>query len=107
MRRPLCAFCLSALGVLALCSFLPQMGLLLPSAAIFVVFCLLVWWKGGAARGYAVCLLLGAVLGVGIMKTTGARLAKIQDAYAGRDVTLTAEVESTGRAYTAGRVSAV
>lgn len=107
MRRPLCAFCLSALGVLALCSFLPQMGLLLPSAAIFVVFCLLVWWKGGAARGYAVCLLLGAVLGVGIMKVTGARLAKIQDACAGRDVTLTAEVESTGRAYTAGRVSAV
>ena len=107
MRRPLCAFCLSALGVLALCSFLPQMGLLLPSAAIFVVFCLLVWWKGGAARGYAVCLLLGAVLGVGIMEMTGARMAKIQDAYAGRDVTLTAEVESTGRAYTAGRVSAV
>ena len=107
MRRPLCAFCLSALGVLALCSFLPQMGLLLPSAAIFVVFCLLVWWKGGAARGYAVCLLLGAVLGVGIMEMTGARLAKIQDAYAGRDVTLTAEVKSTGRAYTAGRVSAV
>ena len=107
MRRPLCAFCLSALGVLALCSFLPQMGLLLPSAAIFVVFCLLVWWRGGAARGYAVCLLLGAVLGVGIMKTTGARLAKIQDAYAGKEVTLTAEVESTGRAYTAGRVSAV
>ena len=107
MRRPLCAFCLSALGVLALCSFLPQTGLLLPSAAIFVVFCLLVWWKGGAARGYAVCLLLGAVMGVGIMEMTGARLAKIQDAYAGRDVTLTAEVESTGRAYTAGRVSAV
>ena len=107
MRRPLCAFCLSALGVLALCSFLPQTGLLLPSAAIFVVFCLLVWWKGGAARGYAVCLLLGAVLGVGIMKTTGARLAKIQDAYAGKEVTLTAEVKSTGRAYTAGRVSAV
>ena len=107
MRRPLCAFCLSALGVLALRSFLPQMGLLLPSAAIFVVFCLLVWWKGGAARGYAVCLLLGAVLGVGIMEMTGARLAKIQDAYAGRDVTFTAEVESTGRAYTAGRVSAV
>ena len=93
--------------MLALCSFLPQMGLLLPSAAIFVVFCLLVWWKGGAARGYAVCLLLGAVLGVGIMEMTGTRLAKIQDAYAGRDVTLTAEVESTGRAYTAGRVSAV
>ena len=107
MRRPLCAFCLSALGVLALCSFLPQMGLLLPSAAIFVVFCLLVWWKGGAARGYGVCLLLGAVLGVGIMEMTGARLAKIQDAYAGKEVTLTAEVESTGRAYTAGRVSAV
>ena len=80
---------------------------MLPSAAIFVVFCLLVWWKGGAARGYAVCLLLGAVLGVGIMETTGARLAKIQDAYAGKEVTLTAEVESTGRAYTAGRVSAV
>ena len=107
MRCPLCAFCLSALGVLALCSFLPQMGLLLPSAAIFVVFCLLVWWKGGAARGYAVCLLLGAVLGVGIMEMAGARLAKIQDTYAGKEVALTAEVESTGRAYTAGRVSAV
>ena len=53
------------------------------------------------------CLLLGAVLGVGIMKTTGARLAKIQDAYAGKEVALTAEVESTGRAYKAGRVSAV
>mgnify|MGYP007102641492 CR=1 FL=1 len=41
------------------------------------------------------------------MKTTGARLAKIQDAYAGKEVALTAEVESTGRAYKAGRVSAV
>ena len=107
MRRPLCAFCLSALGVLALCSFLPQMGLLLPSAAIFVVFCLLVWWKGGAARGYAVCLLLGALVGVGIRETTDARLAKIQGSYAGQEAVLTAEVESIGRAYGAGRVSAV
>ena len=71
-------------------------------AAVCGNFCCLL-----AARGYAVCLLLGAVLGVGIMKTTGARLAKIQDAYAGKEVTFTAEVESTGRAYTAGRVSAV
>ena len=107
MRRPLCAFCLSALGVLALCSFLPQTGLLLPSAAIFVVFCLLVWWKGGAARGYAVCLLLGALVGVGIRETTDARLAKIQGSYAGQEAVLTAEVESIGRAYGAGRVSAV
>lgn len=107
MRRPLCAFCLSALGVLALCSFLPQTGLLLPSAAIFVVFCLLVWWKGGAARGYAVCLLLGALVGVGIRETTDARLAKIQGSYAGQEAVLTAEVESIGRAYGVGRVSAV
>ena len=107
MRRPLCAFCLSALGVLALCSFLPQTGLLLPSAAIFVGFCLLVWWKGGAARGYAVCLLLGALVGVGIRETTDARLAKIQGSYAGQEAVLTAEVESIGRAYGAGRVSAV
>ncbi|MFR5373292.1 MAG: hypothetical protein ACLTGJ_07120 [Faecalibacterium prausnitzii] len=69
---------------------------MLPSAAIFVVFCLLVWWRGGAARGYAVCLLLGAVLGVGIMKTTGARLAKIQDAYAGKKWPSPPEVESIG-----------
>ena len=96
MRRPLCAFCLSALGVLVLCSFLPQMGLLLPSAAIFVVFCLLVGWKGGAARGYAVCLLLGALVGVGIRETTDARLAKIQGSYAGQEAVLTAEVESIG-----------
>ena len=107
MRRPLCAFCLSALGVLALCSFLPQTGLLLPSAAIFVVFCPLVWWKGGAARGYAVCLLLGVLVGVGIRETTDARLAKIQGSYAGQEAVLTAEVESIGRAYGAGRVSAV
>ena len=107
MRRPLCAFCLSALGVLVLCSFLPQTGLLLPSAAIFVGFCLLVWWKGGAARGYAVCLLLGALVGVGIRETTDARLAKIQGSYAGQEAVLTAEVESVGRAYGAGRVSAV
>ena len=107
MRRPLCAFCLSALGVLALCSFLPQTGLLLLSAAIFVGFCLLVWWKGGAARGYAVCLLLGALVGVGIRETTDARLAKIQGSYAGQEAVLTAEVESIGRAYGAGRVSAV
>ena len=72
-----------------------------------LVFCLLVWWKGGAARGYAVCLLLGALVGVGIRETTDARLAKIQGSYAGQEAVLTAEVESIGRAYGAGRVSAV
>ena len=80
---------------------------MLPSAAIFVGFCLLVWWKGGAARGYAVCLLLGALVGVGIRETTDARLAKIQGSYAGQEAVLTAEVESIGRAYGAGWVSAV
>lgn len=93
--------------MLLLRSFLPQMGLLLPSAAIFVVLCLFIWWKGGQARGYAVCLLLGAVLGAGIMKSTDARFARVQDAYAGQNVLLTAEVESTGKSYGAGRVSAV
>ena len=107
MRRPLCAFCLSALGVLVLCSFLPQMGLLLPSAAIFVVFCLLVWWKGGGRERVCGLSVVGRSAGRRHHGETGARLAKIQDAYAGKEVALTAEVEGTGRAYTAGRVSAV
>ena len=106
MRRPLCVFCLSALGVLLMRSFLPQMGLLLPSAAIFVA-CLLVWLRGGRARGYALCLLLGAAVGVAIMAATDARLTRLEERYAGREVKLTAEVESVGRAYTRGRVSAV
>jgi len=107
MRRPLCAFCLSALGVLLLRAFLPQMVLFVPSAAIFVAVCLLIWRRGGAARGYAVCLLLGAVLGVGIACTTDMRLARIQRTYAGQDVEITAEVESTGQAYSKDCVSAV
>ncbi len=106
MRRPLCAFCLSALGVLLVRSFLPQMGLLLPSAAVFVL-CLLVWFRGGAARGYAFCLLLGALLGGAVMFRTDARLARLEKTYAGQEVLLTAEVESVGQGYAPGRVSAV
>ena len=52
-------------------------------------------------------LLLGALVGVGIRETTDAKLAKIQGSYAGQEAVLTAEVESIGRAYGAGRVSAV
>lgn len=93
--------------MLLLRAFLPQMVLFVPSAAIFVAICLLLWCRGGAAKGYVVYLILGVVLGIGIAWTTDARLERIQQTYAGQDVEITAEVESTGQAYAKDCVSTV
>lgn len=88
-------------------AFLPQTWLLLPFAAIFVAICMLVCLFGGQARGYGLCLLLGAVLGLVLMWCTNSSIAAVQAEYAGQNVTLTAEVESTSSSYYEGVVNAV
>lgn len=107
MRRPLCVFCTGVLGALLLCAFLPQAGRLLPLAAIFVLGCAAFWRWGGAARGYAGCLLLGAVLGAGLLCVSRAQIAAVQTAWAGRTVAVQAEVESVSASYYGSTVSAV
>ena len=105
MRRPLCLFCAGALGVELVCAFLPQAGLWLPFAAFFVAGMLFLI-LGGKARGYGLCLVLGALAGVGFTAQTRQNLARVQDAYAGREITLTAEVETATASYYPGVVRA-
>ena len=106
MRRPLCVFCVGTLGAELVRAFLPQVGLLLPLAAFLLLGGL---WallcKNG--RGYAVCLLLGALLGFAVMGKTQRRAVRIQNAYADREVRLTAEVERVSTGYYPGVVNAV
>ena len=106
MRRPLCLFCAGALGVELVCAFLPQAGLWLPFAAFFVAGMLFLV-LGGKARGYGLCLVLGALAGVGFTAQTRQNLARVQDAYAEREVSLTAEVETAAPSYYPGVVRAV
>lgn len=80
--------------------------MLLP-AALFVLFCLWVWLRGGAARGYALCLLLGMLAAVLLMAKTRLRLKSVQSGFDGRTAELTAEVESISGSYYSGTVNAV
>ena len=105
MRRPLCLFCAGALGVELVCAFLPQAGLWLPFAAFFVAG-MLILVLGGKARGYSLCLVLGALAGVGFTAQTRQNLTRVQDAYAEREVRLTAEVETAAPSYYPGIVRA-
>ena len=105
MRRPLCLFCAGALGVELVCAFLPQAGLWLPFAAFFVAG-MLILVLGGKARGYSLCLVLGALAGVGFTAQTRQNLTRVQDAYAEREVSLTAEVETAAPSYYPGVVRA-
>ncbi len=98
MRRPLCLFCAGALGLELVCAFLPQMGLLLPFAAFFTVGVLWLLF-GKQSRGYGVCLLLGALFGLGCTTLTHQKLDRLQMRYAGRNLVLTAEVESVSASY--------
>ena len=106
MRRPLCVFCVGMLGVELVCAFLPQTELLVPFAAFFAAFCLVlcIFEK---TRKPALCILLGAVAGMTSVYCTQARLENIRVQYAGRPVTLMAEVESVSDSYYPGRVDAV
>ena len=107
MRRPLCLFCAGALGVELVCAFLPQAWLLPLLAAIFVCGLL------AAVRGRkplklgGILLLAGAVLGLGAVLRTHARLNALQAAYDGTSVTLTAEVEQVSTSFYPGVVDAV
>lgn len=106
MRRPLCLFCAGALGVELVCAFLPQMGLWLPFAAFFIVGAC--WFLlGRKTRGYGLCLLLGALAGLGCVTLTTQKLDRLQNRYAGENRTLTAEVESVSASYYPGVVQAV
>ena len=88
------------------CAFLPQAGLLLPFAAFFVSALLwLLLVKN--SRGYGICLLLGALAGLALTANTRQKLDRIQAAYAGQEVTLTAEVEQVSESYYPGVVHAV
>ena len=88
------------------CAFLPQTGLLLPFAAFFVPA--LLWLLFGKnSRGYGVCLLLGALVGLLLTAHTRQKLDRVHTAYADREVTLTAEVEEVSASYYPGVVHAV
>lgn len=107
MRRPLCLFCAGALGVELVCAFLPQAWLLPLLAAIFVcgLFAAVLGRKPLKLGG--ILLLAGAVLGLGAVLRTHARLNALQAAYDGTSVTLTAEVEQVRTSFYPGVVDAV
>ena len=78
----------------------------MPFAAFFVAVCL-VLCIFDAARKAALCILLGAAVGMASVLHTANRLERIRVQYAGRPLVLTAEVESTADSYDPGIVDAV
>lgn len=88
-------------------AFLPRTVFLLPFAAFFVLLCAVLFFRGGAARAWALCLFFGAGTGLALLARTDASLARVQGRYAGRTVRLTAEVESVSDSYYDGAVRAV
>lgn len=107
MRRPLCLFCAGALGVELVCAFLPQAWLLPLLAAIFVCGLLAAVRGRNPLKLGGILLLAGAVLGLGAVLRTHARLNALQTAYDGTSVTLTAEVEQVRTSFYPGVVDAV
>ena len=107
MRRPLCLFCAGALGVELVCAFLPQAWLLPLLAAIFVCGLLAAVRGRNPLKLGGILLLAGAVLGLGAVLRTHARLNALQTAYDGISVTLTAEVEQVRSSFYPGVVDAV
>jgi competence protein ComEC len=107
MRRPLCLFCAGALGVELVCAFLPQAWLLPLLAAIFVGGLLAAVLGRKPLKLGGILLLAGAVLGLGAVLRTHARLNALQAAYDGTSVTLTAEVEQVRSSFYPGVVDAV
>ena len=94
------------LGVEFVCAFLPQTELFVPFAAFFVAVCL-VLCIFDAARKAALCILLGAAVGMTSVLYTANRLERIRVQYAVRPLVLTAEVESVSDSYYPGVVDAV
>ena len=77
----------------------------MPFAAFFVAFLLLLCIPR-RSRKLAVCLLLGALVGLCAVYTTNARLERTRANYAGRTVLLTAEVERADSTYFSDTVDA-
>lgn len=106
MRRPLCVFCVGALSVELLCAFLPQAKCTLLLAASFIfVLVLSIFIK--KTRKPALCLLLGAAMGLGTTAGTRAQLEQVQSRYTQNALWVTAQVESVSASYWPGRVRAV
>ena len=78
----------------------------MPFAAFFVAICLGLCIFD-AARKAALCILLGAVVGMASVLHTESRLENIRVQYAGRPLVLTAEVESVSDSFYPGAVDAV
>mgnify|MGYP002464998475 FL=1 len=78
----------------------------MPFAAFFVSVCL-VLCIFDAARKAALCILLGAAVGMASVLYTANRLERIRVQYAARPLVLTAEVESVSDSYYPGVVDAV
>ena len=78
----------------------------MPFAAFFVAVCL-VLCIFDAARKAALCILLGAAVGMASVLYTANRLERIRVQYAARPLVLTAEVESVSDSYYPGVVDAV
>lgn len=85
-------------------AFEPQAGFW-PLAALLGLGAL-VLLAGGRVRGYGLCLLLGAALGLGFSVRTGARFVALTDACDGRTLRLTATVEDLQDGYTWSTVRA-
>ena len=81
-----------------MCVFLPHTDLFVPFEAFLVAVCL-VLCIFDAARKAALCILLGAAVGMASVLHTANRLERIREQYAGRPLVLTAEVESTADSY--------
>ena len=94
------------LGVELVCAFLPQTGLFVPFAAFFVAFCLvLCLFKN--TRPAALCILLGAAVGMASVLHTENQMEQLRVQYAGHPLVLTAEVETVSDSYYHGIVDAV
>lgn len=104
MRRPLCVFCAGALAVGIFCAFLPQGAFLLPFAAIFILLLVPARVLKPAA---ALCLLLGAGVGLALLGATQHGIRRLQDRYAGRELYLTAQVQQVQPGFYPGVVRAV
>ena len=78
----------------------------MPFAAFFVAVCL-VLCIFDAARKAALCILLGAAVGMASVLYTANRLERIRVQYTARPLVLTAEVESVSDSYYPGVVDAV
>ena len=98
--------CAGLLGAQIAAIFLPQ-TVFWPFAAFFVCLSLAAGVTCRTARGGAIVLLAGAVVGLALLARTQNELEKLNQRYAGRLAQLSACVEQIEPAYGDGRVSAL